>query len=596
MTPATVDSDWIENRLPEEGPRLIWQPGDEALTATRIAEDPTAKIYHDFLISQANGLLDIAPLERIQIGRRLLSVSRAALKRTTLLAYAWRTTGNPKYLDRLNTELLAVCSFSDWNPSHFLDVAEMALAVSLGIDWAAEGLPSETIRIAKSTLIAKAIDHALTPQWWQTARMNWNQVCNGGLTAAALVTFEEAPEKATITVNNMLAGLPNVLETYAPDGVYVEGATYWGYGTGYNVILFSLLESALGTDFEMHEYPGFMESADFVNLVEAPSGEFYNFFDCGDRIEFNEPMLWFAQKTGNAQYAQLDNIRRLASRNIDPAGDSQRHAVIGFLWYIHSNLKSSRKPPLTWHGRSENPLVVFRSSADDPNALYLAAKGGKATLNHGNMDAGSFIMELNGVRWAIDPGNQGYNELEEVFKRIGGSLWANEQDSKRWTLLTKNNFGHNTLTVDSQLHVNDGHADIISFDASRKSASIDLTAPLGDKVEKAIRTVSVINDQSVRIKDEIQLAPGAEKVTWQMLTQAEVLTQPEGALLRQAGKELSLNITSPLDAHISIISLDPPPLGYDKRMEGLKRIEIAVPAYLASEGLLEIEVFLEFPE
>jgi hypothetical protein len=36
------------------------------------------------------------------------------------------------------------------------------------------------------------------------------------------------------------------------------------------------------------------------------------------------------------------------------------------------------------------------------------------------MDAGSFIFELNGVRWVIDPGNQEYYELEKT----GFDLWA----------------------------------------------------------------------------------------------------------------------------------------------------------------------------
>ena len=38
------------------------------------------------------------------------------------------------------------------------------------------------------------------------------------------------------------------------------------------------------------------------------------------------------------------------------------------------------------------------------------------------MDAGSFVFELNGVRWAIDPGVQDYNALEQAGFDLWGSV------------------------------------------------------------------------------------------------------------------------------------------------------------------------------
>ena len=40
------------------------------------------------------------------------------------------------------------------------------------------------------------------------------------------------------------------------------------------------------------------------------------------------------------------------------------------------------------------------------------------------MDGGSFIFELNGVRWVVDPGNQDYNDLEQT----GFDLWGKCQN------------------------------------------------------------------------------------------------------------------------------------------------------------------------
>src|SRR5690606_3129409 len=96
-----------------------------------------------------------------------------------------------------------------------------------------------------------------------------------------------------------------------------------------------------------------------------------------------------------------------------------------------------------------------------------------AELNHAHMDAGSFVFELDGVRWAIDLGAQDYESLES--KHI--DLWNRAQDSQRWQVYRLNNDSHNTLTIDGQPHRVNGHAVITHFsrDASNAYAIVDLS-------------------------------------------------------------------------------------------------------------------------
>lgn len=115
--------------------------------------------------------------------------------------------------------------------------------------------------------------------------------------------------------------------------------------------------------------------------------------------------------------------------------------------------------PTAWKGEGDNPIVIFTGGENDPRSFYFGGKGGRATTSHGNMDAGSFIFELNGVRWVIDPGNQNYNTLEQA----GFDLWSSCQDCQRWILLTKGNHGHSTITVNDQRFINNGYAPLISF-------------------------------------------------------------------------------------------------------------------------------------
>ncbi len=249
--------------------------------------------------------------------------------------------------------------------------------------------------------------------------------------------------------------------------------------------------------------------------------------------------------------------------------------------------------PKAWKGEGPNPIVIIQGGTEDSHGYYLGAKGGRGTVNHGNMDGGSFIFELNGVRWVVDPGNQKYHDLEKV----GFNLWGNCQECERWTLLTKNNFGHSTLTVNDALHLTDGMASISSFsDGENPSTTIDLSKAFGDNLVSARRTFSKDGTQSLLIEDRIVPSDSTVSITWQLLTSADVQLTEDGAVLQQEGQTLTLKQLSHPELSLSIIMLDPPPLALDRKIDGLKRLELRVPAYLLGEGENLISVRLSAGE
>jgi hypothetical protein len=117
-------------------------------------------------------------VERILIGRRLLDKSREALRRVFYLSYAYRMTNDAKYLNRSEKELLTVLAFSDWNPSHFLDVAEMTMATAIGYDWLFNSLSESSRKIIREAIIEKGLKQSLDPKYnsWLEASHNWNQL------------------------------------------------------------------------------------------------------------------------------------------------------------------------------------------------------------------------------------------------------------------------------------------------------------------------------------------------------------------------------------------------------------------------------------
>jgi hypothetical protein len=372
--------------------------------------------------------------------------------------------------------------------------------------------------------------------------------------------------------------LPGSLSEYAPDGVYPEGATYWGYGTSYAVIAANSLYTALGSDFGISQSSGFMESPVFVKQVTAPSGEFFNFADCGDNSPGKNAVLmaWFAAQTGNHLFFESESFKK--PENLG------RLAGPGLIWASQFKAEKTSTLETEWFGDGKNPVAVFH---DEQNDFYLAMKGGKAQLSHGNMDAGTFVFELDGLRWILDPGNQSYYPLN----RIGFNLAGHCQDCPRWTLLTKKNQGHSTITINDERFDVEATAKIINFKKGEKpELTIDMTSLYFGNAEDVKRRFQKENNRSFIVEDQIKTNELTKNINWGLITVADVLLTKNGAIFKQDGKELSLEILEPAELGFSVISLDPPPMGIDKTIEGLKRIELRIPAWLAENDEINIKV------
>jgi hypothetical protein len=219
----------------------LWFKGEEAAVQKTIAADAIWGAMHQAILAESDSLLKAPLLERIQIGRRLLDKSREALRRMFFLGYAFRMTQQQKYLQRAEQEMLAISAFSDWNPSHFLDVAEMTMAMAIGYDWLYDHLSAQSRATIKEAIIKKGLEPSLNAKnnSWLRAEHNWNQVCNAGMTYGAMAVYEDEPVLAKQIINRAIESIVIAMKDYAPDGAYPEGYGYWGYGTSFNVLFIS---------------------------------------------------------------------------------------------------------------------------------------------------------------------------------------------------------------------------------------------------------------------------------------------------------------------------------------------------------------------
>ena len=275
--------------------------GEEKILLRQINSSKVWKDVHEEILRQCDSLLPLKPVEHILIGVRLLEQCRTCLNRVFLLSYAWRMTHEKKYFDRAEKELLAVSAFNDWNPNHYLDVAEMTTAVAIGYDWLFKDLSLSSKTVIREAILTKGIATSYDTAYpnyrkWLSPTNNWNQVCNTGMTFGALAIYEHDPALARKVINRSIASIEIPMKDYEPDGAFAEGYTYWGYGTTFNILFLNAIEKVFKTDFGLGEQKGFLKTAAYLENMTGPSGKCFNYSDANEPTRMQAGMYWFSKK------------------------------------------------------------------------------------------------------------------------------------------------------------------------------------------------------------------------------------------------------------------------------------------------------------
>jgi hypothetical protein len=575
---AAVETAEVARRvreIPVTHPRLFLPAGGEAAIQQRVASDRVWQGLQAGLLAEADRQLTSKPVERVLIGRRLLDKSRTALSRVMHLGLAWRLTGEKKYLERARAELLAVAAFTDWNPKHFLDVGEMTAAVGIGYDWCYNALDEPTRRTLREAILVKGLKTSQTTNAWTKATNNWNPVCNGGITIGALAVAESEPALAAELIARAVNTVPISMHEFSPDGAYPEGPGYWGYGTTFNVLLISALQSVLGTDFGLTQQPGFLATADYSLHVTGPSGYSFNYSDCGRGGQgVAAAMFWFAAQRKEPYLLWNEWPKIAATAKKSSRGGRDRTDPMLMLWMAPTQEKPAAPRALSWSAQGVTP-VAFHRSAWTAEASYVAIKGGTPSASHAHMDIGAFVMDADGVRWADDLGMQDYHSIESK----GINLWGKGQDADRWKIFRLGTSAHSVLMVDGQPQRYDGQAPIVLAKTGRTVVNLDRVYQ--GQLARARRGVVLHADRSVVVQDEIMARGKTASVRWAMVTRADVNIDGAGhAVLTQEGKKLGFRVLEPAGAVVKIYPTDPPPAATDAPNPGTRMVgfEVAVGA------------------
>ncbi|KAH8835892.1 chondroitin AC/alginate lyase [Flagelloscypha sp. PMI_526] len=570
----------------QDRPRLIAPAYMWAALPSRIAADPYLKGWNDTIFQNASDYANRPAVAYFMDGDSgILDNAREIKMRVKAFAYwadlAWRELANAASSD------FGPDTDDKWNPTHFLDVAEFSAAYAIGYDW----LHDQWSDDQKATLRANLIKYGLNlgvaaytdatrgPAigWWKTnIQGNWNCVCNGGLTLASLAILGDdnsgiAEQLLGLTVDNAKTNCANAVTS---DGTWTETPNYWYFGTTGHAEMAASLISATGSDYGLLDAnKNFVKTGDFHMHVSGPG----SLFDWGD----HGPNKFSTTANGMFLYAAHYKKPAYSLYQRDQHDAAEPWSMF---WYDASITGAF------WDGKEldmffDDPSTqwaAMRSSWTDQNALY----------THGDLDAGDFVLDALGTRWAGEFGSADYRSP---------NYFSNEtQDSDRWKYYRKMTEGQNTLTVNNANQLVVGAPNVLKKESSgtQQGSSTVFTVPDDSTAYYTFdmtsaysgatsmkRGVRMLNKRrQVLIQDDIN---ASQTIQWRMHTNATISVDSSGqtATLTRDGKTMQVQIINPPSGDVKFtvgeakrLSTDVTPPAPDQENPGISVLTIELAA------------------
>lgn len=533
-------------------PRLLGNASSfSSLAGMTTSNDRVAELWKR-TSAKAVALLSTAPLGLPNSGD-VYAAAQTIYDRTTTLSIALQVTRDTTYATRLWQEWSPIVQRTQWSPGNDLANATLAEGAAIAYDsglsfWDAPTAAALSNAIARESLTPAANSYQ-SKSGWTTQAGNYNIVTNAGYAIAAIALSDQQPQLANSVYTSAMTSLKQGMLALSGDGGFSEGYQYWTYAMQHLVTLGRALRFSTGSDQGVFSFAGMASTGNFELNMFGPSGQVFNFGD-SKAISGGVPSLFVL-----ADEYSLPVLRQWAYEQ------TQRQTInqFAFLWYKPGQAEvplANAALPLDARFAG-NSVATLRSSWSDPDALFIGTKTANPNNNlHPQLDAGSFVLDALGQRWATDLGPDDYG-LPGYFD--GSPTGA------RWNYYRNRAEGNNALVLADPKGVPDQNPFLNSSFAQSSSTASGayvysyLTGSATNGTTTWKRGVELINGRTEAVVEDEVVAPSPVDALWSMHTQAVIDISADGksAVLTLNGKQMLARIASPATATFSQTSSTP---------------------------------------
>lgn len=265
------------------------------------------------------------------------------------LAFAYRLTGDDKYLVEARRFIKTVLGYEKWGFAHLVNVDLSAswilFGLSLGYDWLKEDLLLEEREAIKTKIMHHA--NIMADYRTETAGSGWstqffqnhNWINLNGLATAGYVLQADGMDGQSF-IDMAKENFQRVYEYMPEDGSNYEGVVYWRYGGMWLFVYAHLLNTQEGINyFETSEY--LKNTFDYRLYQSAPDlAQQLNYGDAHDRHSGHTACVYYKTAAEyNNGYAQtyanivLNEFLEIEAQNSKVKPGILPEAVFEYLWY-----------------------------------------------------------------------------------------------------------------------------------------------------------------------------------------------------------------------------------------------------------------------
>lgn len=509
-----------------------------------------------------------------------LYYARRVLDDSFVLGYMYQVTGEDKYADFLNAELLQLATnLKTWSDYPFLYVYEAITALSVGYVWIGESLNEETKKCIEESVKPK-LDVAITfyePYYKDIATSigNGSAVGNSAIAISSIAFSNTYPELCSKLLHHSLRAIRLTISTLYPDGASYEGPGYWQYQTQYLTYLFSTLDAVFQNDFGISKVGNMLETGFYHLNMHSSDMRAFNFSDSGESSPQIMTFYYLAKKFDLPYLSAYADA--VCPNGVNYLSWEPKHGdVMAMLWREDTHYGYDDLPLNALFG-GEQPVSVERSGFYT-GATYFAIKGGTAMHTHGSMDAGTFVLDSMGERWAEDLGSDNYN---------GDGYW-DFTDTGRWSYYSQRAEGHNTLVINPDEGA-DQNTDAIALFEEHNTLDFG-NIYNSHKVKRSYKMSDA--GHTLTLTDSI-IPDGKADIYWFMHTRKNVEIFGDTAVLSSGRKRCVAKIISPSNAEFTLENAKPLIITNNqdaKNFDDFKKLQI----YLNTDEVTEIKVEFSF--